>query len=797
MAKFMMVTKISFLLACLILPMATMGQPSAASVGRASSRAISDADTNILNFGFNGPEIFPIDSQISQLHAADIDGDGLNDLIVVNNARSRINILYNQTGKTNTGSLKPTGRLEMNELPPDSRFRIESVPSEKRISSLVVADLNSDGRPDIAYYGDPKELVVLYNTGSNTWSSPKRFAIDDGQLVPNALAEGDLNGDGLKDLALLAEDHVYILYQKKDHTLAEPKRIPFSGTVRSIQTVDIDGDGRTDLLMVNWEDKAPFRFRLQKADGDLGLENYFSFPPIRSYWADSLEASNKTQIITIAQNSGRAQVSEFVRKRAEPMAGGFKQGELQILPLEKTDKARRGVIWADVNGDNLPDLLVAEPESGQLTVYIQEKDGTLGSPRSFPTLAGVSDIAVADWDGDGKPEIFLLSPDERQIGVTRFDDKQRVPFPTLIPTDGKPLVLAVGKLNATEKPMLAVVVEQEGKGDQESRRALILRAADGKSRVQKLSKSYKSNPSTLVFHDANQDGLMDLVLLTPYENVKVLLQGKEKDFEEVDVAPPGGAIEQPWLSTADIDGDGKPELLLTQKNFLRAVVLKSDSSLQNSTNKGGWTFTVKEQINGSANTSRLIGAAAFKTGTNAIPCLFLLDAERKALSFCERSKAGVWEIARNIPLPISEFTALQALGSSRSGDKCLALLGLNQLGLMRLSGDVWELKELDGYETPIKDGRLNDVVSGDLNNDGRKDLVFLETAKNYLDIVIFNARHQLVPANRWQVFEEHTFRNRRSDMPEPREAVIADLTGDGKNDLAVLVHDRILLYPQE
>jgi hypothetical protein len=57
--------------------------------------------------------------------------------------------------------------------------------------------------------------------------------------------------------------------------------------------------------------------------------------------------------------------------------------------------------------------------------------------------------------------------------------------------------------------------------------------------------------------------------------------------------------------------------------------------------------------------------------------------------------------------------------------------------------------------------------------------------------------HQSVPANRWQVFEERTFRRRRSDMPEPREALVTDVTGDGKNDLIVLVHDRILVYPQE
>src|SRR5258706_10645557 len=165
------------------------------------------ADSVTNRFGFTGPEIFPIDNGIEMLHSADLDGDGLNDLIVVNNSRSKITLLYNQTGKTNV--VNHTGddtKRELNELPPDARFRIESISSEKRISSLVVADLNGDGRPDIAYYGgDPKELVALYNHGANVWSAPKRWALEDGQLTPNALAVGDLNGDHRADLVLLGD----------------------------------------------------------------------------------------------------------------------------------------------------------------------------------------------------------------------------------------------------------------------------------------------------------------------------------------------------------------------------------------------------------------------------------------------------------------------------------------------------------------------------------------------------------------------------------------------------------------
>jgi len=55
-------------------------------------------------------------------------------------------------------------------------------------------------------------------------------------------------------------------------------------------------------------------------------------------------------------------------------------------------------------------------------------------------------------------------------------------------------------------------------------------------------------------------------------------------------------------------------------------------------------------------------------------------------------------------------------------------MGLNAVAWMPLSGDVWDLAELDGYETPIRDGRLNDVVSGDLNNDGFPEVLVYVTS---------------------------------------------------------------------
>jgi hypothetical protein len=300
--------------------------------------------------------------------------------------------------------------------------------------------------------------------------------------------------------------------------------------------------------------------------------------------------------------------------------------------------------------------------------------------------------------------------------------------------------------------------------DKDGHRSLLTQTADGKSRTQPLSDSFKSNPAMLGIHDVNQDGLGDLVILIPYEKIKVLLQQTGGQFDEQDVDPPGGAIDLPWLASADVNGDGK---------------------------------------SGASSDSRIIGATAVLDGaprSGAAPSIFLLDAEHQQLTLTERDTNGVWRVARNVELPVADFNSLQTVtlgGVPQDKTPSVALLGQNAVGWLPLAGDVWSFTVLDGYDTPIKDGYLNDVIAGDLTGSGRKDLVFMETAKNNIDLVRFSKEHKLVPGERWQVFEQHTFRGAAGALPEPRESLVTNVTGHKKNDLVVLVHDRIVIYPQD
>ena len=260
-------------------------------------------ETATNTFGFAGHETFPVDDGINLLHAADLDGDGLNDLIVVNNLRSKINLLYNQTGRTNRAAATNVLPLDINQLPPGARFRIDSIPTDERIASLSVADLNGDGRPDLVIYGDAKDLEIIYNQGTNGWSDPKRWHIDDGRMDPNALAIGDLNNASRPDIVLLGDNgSLYYLAQQADHTFAEPRKIPYSGTPKAVQIADVNGDGRKDMLLVDWDSPTPFRFRLQNSAGQLGPEIYFKTQPVHAYCADNLENNSTLVIATIAQS---------------------------------------------------------------------------------------------------------------------------------------------------------------------------------------------------------------------------------------------------------------------------------------------------------------------------------------------------------------------------------------------------------------------------------------------------------------------------------------------------------------
>ncbi len=90
--------------------------------------------------------------------------------------------------------------------------------------------------------------------------------------------------------------------------------------------------------------------------------------------------------------------------------GTFQTGDRQVLTSRALLMAAQSVAIADLNGDGKADLVLAAPEMGAVNVFLGNGDGSFNTQPlavAMPTaMQSWVSIAVADWNGDGKPDLI-------------------------------------------------------------------------------------------------------------------------------------------------------------------------------------------------------------------------------------------------------------------------------------------------------------------------------------------------------------------------------------------------------
>src|SRR5262249_34999465 len=87
--------------------------------------------------------------------------------------------------------------------------------------------------------------------------------------------------------------------------------------------------------------------------------------------------------------------------------GAFVQGGPSTLQ-NGLPNYRRDLRVADFNQDHIPDLVVANHDSGDVSVLLGHGDGTFEPQRRFDATAAPFALDVGDLDGDGLPDLALL-----------------------------------------------------------------------------------------------------------------------------------------------------------------------------------------------------------------------------------------------------------------------------------------------------------------------------------------------------------------------------------------------------
>jgi hypothetical protein len=735
-------------------------------------------------FGFEGLEVVKIDKGAGPILAADINRDGLTDLVAVNNFKSRIEIHYQKKGAKPSDEV-PTN-LRVNEHPEHWRFRRETISVSHKVEALVATDYDGDGLTDLVYAGAPESIVFIRQKEAGAFEIKRTHRVKNLGATRDGLAIADVMGDTKPELLTLINGQIHV-YPLTGDVLGASTDLDAGANIVAFMLDDFTGDGKTDILGVLPEDPAPLRLWPAGTDNNrtvIGPQLQFQMPALREVSDIRWPGVAAAGVAVIERASKRIVVSDFVTEPIEET--GTREGSLRTYAWTDAKNRKRSTAAVDVDGDGLLDLVATDTEQNAVIVYRQIEGKGLQPGVAHPSIDEMDILVASNVDDDPFAEIFVLS--EKASFVGRCDvGPEGVPYPQplALPEGKTPVAMNLVKLE--HGPHLAVVSK-----DGRSYQIDLMPLSGSDTTPHKIDLGSQSRaPETILAVDADQNGKTDLLLFTPEKPMTMLYAGdsgfklmESKDMGQFGIVQAANARN---TLVFDIDADAKPELCIADKNFVRAVRYVTAPPQGVSP---GWQ--VVRQLNVDDSGSKLVSLAALS------PRLAAGDRENGRLIIFEPSSdaANGWREAESVSISDFKFNSIEAGALGGDGKDNVLAVGDASFALVRLSGERLAMKELAAWRTDVERRVQHELAAGDVNGDGFVDLISLDAGEQMCEIFTFSASRKMIYATGFKVFESKLFSAGEPREFEPSQLIAADVTGDGANDLVLLAHDRVLLYPQ-
>jgi hypothetical protein len=354
------------------------------------------------SFGFNLPVGFGTGPNPFFVAVADFNGDGKPDLVVVN--ETSVSVLINTTP---TGASIPTfaPRNDFNNGAPQSGPM-----------SVVVADLNGDGKTDLIIENADYTISVLLNTtltgaGYASFAAPQVFNVG----FTYDLAVGDFNADGKPDLAIIPEsanNTVLVLLNTTPTgattvSFAPPQSFAVGHNVHYLAVADFNGDGKPDLAATSFDDNTVSVLLNTTPPGATTL----SFAPPQSFATGTqpgrlavgdFNGDGKPDLAVLEGNPGGTTVSVLLN--TTPTGATTPSFAAQQPFAVSGNPFTYSMAVGDLTGDGKPDLAFAD---GSSTVSVLRNTTPAGATtvsfapeQSFPAYNNAWSVAVGDFNGD-------------------------------------------------------------------------------------------------------------------------------------------------------------------------------------------------------------------------------------------------------------------------------------------------------------------------------------------------------------------------------------------------------------
>jgi hypothetical protein len=337
-------------------------------------------------------------------------------------------------------------------------------------SSVVVADVNGDGKPDLVVLNDyiqPNDssagtFGILLGNGDGTFQPVVLTTINQSVGEFNGLAVADVNRDGKLDVVVATccqangDASAAVFLGNGDGTF-QPATFLDTGTANSsfpIAVADLTGNGNPDIVTISWN-SGTISVLLGNGDGTFQ-------PPLLS----PAPIDPSCLVIADVNNDGKPDLLICGEASVVVLLGN---GNGTFQPFTNTNYATgfcNSVAVADFNGDDLADIV--SPNTGPSGCPSEAFASVLlGNGNGFQPEAnyvvssdvGPGALAVGDLNGDGKPDIIVSSGlyGTSQVSVLLGNGDGTFQAPTLFESGGQGAIsVAVADFNGDGKPDLAV-----------------------------------------------------------------------------------------------------------------------------------------------------------------------------------------------------------------------------------------------------------------------------------------------------------------------------------------------------
>lgn len=743
-------------------------------------------------FGFRPLEIFKLQNRSGNMLAGDLNHDGLIDLAIVDNSNSRIDLLLQRKKVPEQKDRSTT--TDVNSFKNDWRFEHKKFPVDKAIAALSLGDFDGDGRTDLAYIGLPDRLVIRLQPESGEWKTGPTFRLPDLQLAQWMMAAGDLNHDGKFDLAILGKNDTFILYQKNSELQRPERLMNTSDKLGLVHIGDLDGDGRGDLCyLANDDSGRALCARFQTSAAKLGPELRFDLDKPRATTLKEIDGQPGLEILSIHGQTGRVRVSQI--RRPEAKAGELAGQLVQYGFGQQAGSRERDLAIGDLDGDKLADIVVTDPEASQALVFQQSPGLGLDQGNTYPCLTGATEVRIGDFLNDRVADVVFLSPKEKSMGVSRME-AGRLTFPQAIPIEKEPIVFALADQNGDESPELIYITRDRVS----TKTTYVLKGLQAIKKDDQiewqpfgaglpigagLTLSLKGDPERIVPYDANNDGHLDFLIFQAGDKPVVLLKSDGKGGLTEISGEGGFGLGNLSASSVFLGQLDEPALLVAHNNFVRHMKLNEQNQ-----------WRVVDQFSALESAAKIAGAATLNLDGQPGNEIVLIDQGVKRLRVL-RKEESTYRPWREVDIGPFPYRGSYVADLNEDGLEDLLLFGGGKFGVLYANQTDPKLTELATFETSLEDSYLADVIAGDLNHDGRTDLALIETESHHVEILDYSKELGLRHALAFKLFESKGVSEREKSQTEPRESLIADVTGDGLDDLILLSHDRVLVYPQD